>query len=66
MSLGGMFVILRRKMSPPSFTWQVLGFLKVESLKMKAKSSLKKSVLDPRCSFESLMISVRDHHQSTE
>jgi hypothetical protein len=58
-----MFLTLRRKMSPSSFTWQVLGLLKVERLNMKAIRSLKKSVLKPRRSFKSLMISVRDHRQ---
>jgi hypothetical protein len=59
----GMFLTLRRKMSPSSFTWQILGLPKVESLKMKGINSFKKSVLEPRSSFESLMISVRDHRQ---
>ena len=65
MSLGGMLLAMGRKMSLSSFKWQILGLLKVESLKMEATRSLEKSVIKPRRSFESLVISVRDH-QLTE
>jgi hypothetical protein len=62
-SLGRMFLALRRKMSPSSFTWQILDLLKVEGLKMKETCSLNKSVLKPRRNFETLMISDRDRRK---
>ena len=62
-SLGGMFLTLRRIMSPSSFKWKDLGSLKVEGLKMKATRSWEKSGLYPLRNFESLLISVLQHRQ---